>query len=237
MDNTTEDDNKPLVEKKSLVTHAENFLRRFRNEDNSYKTIGNDVIAKQLSDMVDGQLLPQFFLQAMERFGAPTVDSVVHKICQQMKTSKISNLASYFNKAISQEDFDNKMSKIEQKEPSWSSSATDRRQSFQDRQNTGSSPGIGNSNSIDSLKKENYWPLTWNKNFYRRLSRDNRQPIVNDVAHKWPYLLEHAKQMKIDLLSDEFIDDALFKTASEIINAIRFEIAAHPLRSTLWNDS
>lgn len=224
----------------SIKTHAETFLRRFSNKDDSYKTskaVGNQTIAAQLSVMLDGELLPQYLIQAIERFGAPKVDAVVRRIVQQMETSKISNLAAYFNKAMLTEHQSEKTSLSNQNQPSSGIDSLDRNSNLSGNKNSSFSRGVSNSNAIDDLKKEHYWPLAWNKNFYRRLSRSNRQDIIDQVANKWFYLHEHAKHFEIDLLGSEFTDHNLFIPFSEILNNIRLEQAAHPLRSRIWNES
>jgi hypothetical protein len=221
----------------SIKAHTDKFLQLFSKKDDSSKTIGNEAIASQLSSMLDGQLLPQFFLQAIERFGAPKVDSVTRKICHQMKTSKISNLAAYFNKAILAEDLSEKTSLWTQNRPSSPIHSLNRNQNLSGTQNNDFSGGFSNLNAIDELKREHHWSLAENQAFYRRLSQDNRQPIVNEVAKKWFYLLEHAKIVDVDLLSDGFIHHNLFLPFAQVLNDIRLEQAAHSLRSRIWNES
>lgn len=224
----------------SIKAHTDKFLQRFSNAHapaTTSKAVGNETIARQLCLLLDNELDSDYMLAAIELHGAPKVDAAVRLVAQKLKTSKIANLGAFLGKAIREDWAGEKTSRIEQKRPSSGYQSPVGNSNPSGIKNNDFSGGVSNLNAIEELKKEHHWSLAENQAFYRRLSRDSRQPIVNDVTKKWFYLPVHAKNMDADLLGSEFTDHNLFIPFSEILNNIRLEQAAHSLRSKIWNES
>jgi hypothetical protein len=242
-----------------VVSPAQNFMRRFSNLDNISKTpaksleslgdtllttlrspskaIGNEEIAKHLSEMLGNKLSPDRILKAIQHYGAPKVDRSVRYAAQKLKTQNFDNLAGFLHQVIERDQSLEKTLPRPEKEPSWPRNSPNRNLSASGNPKNHFSQDFSNSSSIDDLKRKSHWSIPENKAFFQRLSPDNRKLIVDDVCRKWWFLLEYAKHLKLDLTSDSFIDHVLFKPFSGVLNNIRFEQAAFSLRSKIWNES
>jgi hypothetical protein len=201
------------------------------------KAFGNDRVAQKLFKLLGGELTEDRILKAIELYGAPRVDHAARLMAQKLKTEKIPNPGAFLNKLILTGGSAEKTSLSNEKQPSWSSQTPSGESKPPPNPSWDFCGRISDTNDIEELRRDNRWPLPQNKALYQRLSRDNRKPLVDEVAHKWPYLHDHAKNFQLDLLDDDFIEDSLFKTFSQILNDIRFERASHHLRNKIWNET